>query len=132
MRDYNKTEKGRSFHATYWTSAKFRETRKRWEAANREQQNLYHNALAKTPKGRARLNSRKSRFKQATPPWVDRAALRAIYAACPPGYEVDHAVPLQGALVSGLHVPWNLQYLLMSDNRRKSNQHDYEVVADDH
>lgn len=70
---------------------------------------------------RAKLESRRRRVREVTPRWVDMQAIEAIYEACPPGHEVDHIVPIQHDLVTGLHVPWNLQYLPMSDNRRKSN-----------
>lgn len=65
---------------------------------------------------------RKKRVRVATPPWVDYKALAAVYAACPPGHEVDHIVPIKGANVCGLHVPWNLQYLLKRENRSKANR----------
>jgi hypothetical protein len=36
-------------------------------------------------------------------------------------WQVDHVIPLQGKLVSGLHVPDNLRVIPARDNRSKSN-----------
>lgn len=58
------------------------------------------------------------------PAWASSEQLRSFYAACPPGYEVDHIVPLKAMdgrkhIASGLHWTGNLQYLPASENRRK-------------
>lgn len=62
---------------------------------------------------------------KAIPEWITEEQLSGIklfYKNCPKDHEVDHIVPLQGKDVRGLHVPWNLQYLPVSANRKKSNK----------
>lgn len=70
---------------------------------------------------------------QATPAWADMDLIAKAYEAADflmmvtgDWYEVDHIVPLRGAIgrkqvVCGLHVSDNLQVLPMSKNRQKSN-----------
>lgn len=52
---------------------------------------------------------------------VDLEKIKDFYRQCPPGWEVDHIVPIKHALVCGLHCLANLQYLPATVNRRKSN-----------
>jgi hypothetical protein len=65
---------------------------------------------------------------QATPTWSETALIAAFYAACPPGAEVDHWLPLQGRTVSGLHVLANLQYLTRDENRAKLNKMPHDTM----
>jgi len=57
--------------------------------------------------------------KNQTPNDVDIKALQQIYLDCPSGHEVDHIIPVSKG---GLHSPENLQYLTISENRKKSNK----------
>ena len=62
----------------------------------------------------------------ATPPWLTAAQRRkmiGIKRQCPPGFHVDHEVPLKGESVCGLHVPWNLAYLPAAANLSKGNRY---------
>lgn len=68
-----------------------------------------------------------------TPPWADLEAMRTIYeeaqrmtAKTGTPHHVDHIIPLQGKLVSGLHVPANLQILTGTENSSKHNR--FEVI----
>lgn len=79
-----------------------------------------------------RKAQRRASLLKRTPAWLTKEhlqSIRNIYKEChslnttsPERYEVDHIVPLQGKTVSGLHVPWNLQILPMSENRKKGNK----------
>jgi hypothetical protein len=71
----------------------------------------------------AYLASRKTRVKKATPKWADLQAIRDFYFNCHAGHHVDHIVPLNGKIVSGLHVIENLQYLTIEENLKKSNKY---------
>ena len=60
-----------------------------------------------------------SKRKNQTPNDIDIKALQQFYINCPDGYEVDHIIPVSKG---GLHTLDNLQYLTISENRRKSNK----------
>lgn len=97
---------------------------KKWATCNPERRALisksYH---AKNPCKRVQNESvRRSKIKLATPTWVDVGTLTSFYNNKPLGLEVDHIVPINNKDVCGLHVPWNLQYLTPSENRRKGNK----------
>lgn len=70
--------------------------------------------------------------KQRTPQWLNVAHHAEIEGAyhfakvmeriTGRKYHVDHIEPLQGADVSGLHVPWNLQVIPDRENFAKGNR----------
>jgi hypothetical protein len=64
---------------------------------------------------------RKSTWYQRTPKWADTKAITEFMLDKPPGYHLDHIIPIRGENVCGLHVLENLQYLSAEQNVRKSN-----------
>lgn len=75
----------------------------------------------KVRKKRQREISAKYRaaLRNQTPPDANHAAIREFYDRCPKGHEVDHIIPISKG---GLHTLDNLQYLTISENRKKSNK----------
>ena len=97
-------------------------------------------AYNSTPKRKADRASRKRLKKvckshNAVPNWLSqehKQQIRDIYmhmqdcrAITGEEYHVDHIVPLQGDVICGLHVPWNLQVLPSDVNVSKSNKWDW-------
>lgn len=97
----------------------------RYFAAQKERRTVTTNAIS------AKRHAAKLK---RTPPWADQKAIMGIYRKArsltvSTGIEhhVDHVYPLQGRLVSGLHVHTNMQILSGSENIRKSNI--FEVIV---
>lgn len=68
---------------------------------------------------------RELRKRFATPKWLtqeQRDQMKLFFINRPEGHHVDHIVPISGETVSGLHVPWNLQYLPAAENIAKRNK----------
>lgn len=123
-----------------------RKSAKLWREKNPERRRAYedrtrshNNEMARkwAKLNRARLNSaaarRRAQKLNATPSWLTAQhhneiqqvyqAARDLTKATGVRHHVDHIVPLQGRNVCGLHVPWNLQVLTMTENQSKGNRH---------
>jgi len=101
---------------------------------NKEQKSAYDAVYRKTNRDKVNARSAKRRATklQATPLWLteeDKMRILKFYTEAKrlesvtgQKYHVDHIIPLQGEIVCGLHVPWNLQVLSAVENRDKSNK----------
>ena len=99
-----------------------------WRKANPERARATAKAWTKAnlEKCSARKARRRASEKQRTMAWSDLEAIEAVYAKARHltkvtgvPHEVDHYYPLQGKLVSGLHVETNLQVLTRRANQIK-------------
>ena len=120
-----------------WNEAnkdKRRQIEKDWRERNPDKVKEYNKRGGKkwtaNNKGKklASVRARQLAKNYRTPSWVDKDELKKIYIESARltketgiQHEVDHIVPLQGEVVSGLHVPWNLQILTQFENRSKGN-----------
>lgn len=105
-----------------------------WNKENADKVKLYASRVRKNHKGKlnAHTVSRRLAKLQRTPSWLtaddnwmleqayELAALRTKLFGF--AWHVDHIVPLQGKLVSGLHTPLNIQVIPGADNVRKGNR----------
>ena len=96
-----------------------------WRKANPDKVRAYRDKTREIMYFRSRRRYYLRR--QRTPRWIKWSELRAVYMACPEGMHVDHIVPLDGLTaegywVTGLNVPWNLQYLTPAENVLKGDR----------
>jgi hypothetical protein len=100
---------------------KVKENNRNWRQKNSDRKNFY-------------TAKRHSKKLQRTPKWLTEGDWIEINWAYQTAagrsegigseYNVDHIIPLQGKNVSGLHVPWNMQILSVSENSKKRNKFD--------
>lgn len=99
---------------------KIKMIKKAWQTSNLDKAN------ASNAKRRAAKLKR-------TPSWADLETTKQVYAdckeinlaaataGCSEKFVVDHIIPLQGELVSGLHIASNLQIITAKANNEKNN-----------
>ena len=106
--------------------------------ANKEKQSVRKKIYRSKNKHITNANAAKRRAAQLsrTPKWLtefDLFKIQCMYKVAAmltrvnkELWVIDHIIPLQGKLVSGLHTPNNLQFMRARDN--ESKQHKYEII----
>jgi 5-methylcytosine-specific restriction endonuclease McrA len=120
-----------------------KEQRAEWDKRNRKNKYLknlakpHYKELRKQEYRRnkasyvTRAYNRYLKRKEQTLPTVKYADMQFIYTEAQQKtqnegvvYNVDHIVPLVHRSICGLNVPWNMQIIVESENKRKSNKWD--------
>ncbi len=81
---------------------------------------------------RANVGKRRASRLNATPLWVEKSAIEWLYldsVTNPAPHNVDHVIPLRGAIVCGLHCLDNLEVIPAHDNFTKSNKFDQDIES---
>lgn len=107
------------------------ENKKEYHQKNQEKLARYHKEWRRNnpDKKNASNNKRRASKIQRTPAWMDGWKVQQYYSMAKKLTEstgikfvVDHIIPLQGMLVSGLHVENNLQIITEEENGKKYNK----------
>lgn len=114
----------------------YKERAEAWVKDNQERRREIASAYATRNPDRlnANVRMRQAKKQKATPKWLtaeDKAEIKEMYSlahriARETGIpmHVDHVIPLRGKMVSGLHVPSNMQIIPALSNRNKGNKFD--------
>ena len=117
---------------------KIDEKNKKYNIENQKERTIKHLEWRKNNRGKAAsiIKKYQANKKQRLPLWLtdfDKLKIKCIYSVAAmltrenkESWHVDHIIPLQGKLVSGLHVPSNLQFIFAKENISKKNK--FEVV----
>ena len=120
------------FNKRVWRKAnleKIAASNKAWRKANPEKSAASKKSWKQKNAGAvcAAHAKRRAAKLQRTPVWSETENIKGVYVeAQRQQMQVDHIIPLQGELVSGLHVWGNLQLLTPKDNYSKGNTFDVE------
>lgn len=113
---------------------RFSEARKEWKRRNPDKVRFANQAYTKRNKDAVNSSTakRRARKKNATPSWLtdqDYSNIRAVYTMADRlssclgvKHHVDHIIPLDGKVVCGLHVPWNLRAIPAAINLKKADK----------
>ena len=129
-------DRGRQTRRSYYqkNKATMRAQNDQWKADNLTQFRQYQYAYQKRNAAyyRAKWAERNAKKLNATPNWLTEEQHREIQhkyqmaqdisKLTDKQYHVDHIHPLQGETICGLHVPWNLQIILATENLKKGNK----------
>lgn len=140
--DQDKLALHRSKQAAYRfeNKARIRAAIAQWSSLNPQKVKLYSARVKSTHRDKVNASTaaRRAAKLHRTPRWlsdddkwlIDQiyglAALRTKILGFP--WHVDHIIPLQGRIVSGLHTPYNLQVIPGVDNSRKGARFSPRVV----